>query len=71
MIERGERILRHARESATDAVEDGDGLSMETELLADRPAHSIAAHAESVGADAIYRRNRPSASGSYGNRRFP
>jgi nucleotide-binding universal stress UspA family protein len=53
-IERGERILRQARELATDAVEDGDGLSIETELLAGRPAHSIAAHAESVDADAIY-----------------
>ena len=53
-IERGERIPRQARESATDAAEDGDGLSIETELLAGRPARSIAAHAESVGADAIY-----------------
>lgn len=53
-IERGDRMLRQARELATDTVEDGEVLSIETELLAGRPAHSIATHAASIDADAVY-----------------
>lgn len=54
-IELGEHALDRARELAMEAAEEHDGdVTVETELLAGRPAERIAAYADETGADAIF-----------------
>lgn len=54
-IELGERALERARELALDTVEETDGdVTIETGLLAGRPANRIAEYARETDTDAIY-----------------
>ena len=54
-VEHGLRTLEGSRALAEDAAaEYGGGLTIETELLAGRPAETIAEYAETADADAIY-----------------
>ena len=54
-IDLGERALDRARELAMETAEEHDGdVTVETELLAGRPADRIAAYADETGADAIF-----------------
>jgi nucleotide-binding universal stress UspA family protein len=53
--ELGERTLEQARRLAAEVVEErGDGVPIETRLLAGRPAETITEYAHETGADAIY-----------------
>jgi nucleotide-binding universal stress UspA family protein len=51
--ELGEQTLAQARRLAVESV-DGEDPSVETELLAGRPAHAIATRARETGTDAIF-----------------
>ena len=54
-VERGLRTLEEARSLAAELAAERDAdLTVETELLAGRPAQTIAEHAETEDADAIY-----------------
>lgn len=54
-IDLGERALDRARDLAMEAAEEhGGDVTVETELLAGRPAERIAAYADETGADAIF-----------------
>jgi nucleotide-binding universal stress UspA family protein len=53
-IEEGERLLDRASEQAVEAVTDGEGLDVATELLTGWPADAVVDYAETTGSDAIY-----------------
>jgi nucleotide-binding universal stress UspA family protein len=49
----GEQTLDQARRLASEVLDD-EGVRIETELLAGRPAHAIAERASETGADAVF-----------------
>ena len=53
-VAEGERVLERARSVATDAIDGGADLAVETELLTGRPAEAITDFAAETDADAIY-----------------
>lgn len=53
--ELGEQTLEQARRLAAEIVDErGDGVPIETQLLAGRPAETIAEYARETGTDAMY-----------------